>query len=163
MAASTAAIKVADEIWIATALLHREHPERAQFSTEEIRQRIRREQLNPEFRAGAIAAHLSTHMVASEEPDTGGYAMLHKDGRGIRLYKPGDPLHPRRTGKTHPTPEDIPPAYRHLVDWYKTEYCGGEDARFTNDPILRLRGLGKHVWRGIDPDVYVDSLRSGWE
>jgi len=27
------------------------------------------------------------------------------------------------------------------------------------DPILRLRGLGKEVWAGVDPDRYVEQLR----
>ena len=31
------------------------------------------------------------------------------------------------------------------------------------DPILHLRGLGKVVWRGVDPDTYVEELRRGRE
>lgn len=30
------------------------------------------------------------------------------------------------------------------------------------DPILALRGLGKEVWKGVDPDEYVEKLREGW-
>ena len=30
------------------------------------------------------------------------------------------------------------------------------------DPLMELSGLGKSIWKGIDPDAYVDSLREGW-
>jgi hypothetical protein len=32
----------------------------------------------------------------------------------------------------------------------------------TNDGILRLQGLGKEVWAGIDAQAYVDRERSAW-
>ena len=35
--------RVADEVWIATALLHREQPERKDFTIQEIRKRAERE------------------------------------------------------------------------------------------------------------------------
>jgi hypothetical protein len=28
--------------------------------------------------------------------------------------------------------------------------------------ILELRGLGKEVWSGVDPDAYVEQERSSW-
>ena len=37
---------VADEVWIATALLHREHPARENFSVKEIIERVRKEKVN---------------------------------------------------------------------------------------------------------------------
>lgn len=30
------------------------------------------------------------------------------------------------------------------------------------DGIFQLRGLGKKLWRGEDPDEYVLNLRQGW-
>jgi hypothetical protein len=38
-----ASIKVADEVWIATAVLHRENPKRENFSVSEIVAKARRE------------------------------------------------------------------------------------------------------------------------
>jgi len=32
-----------------------------------------------------------------------------------------------------------------------------------NDPILMLSGLGKEIWKDIDPDEYVRKLREGWK
>ena len=29
--------------------------------------------------------------------------------------------------------------------------------------ITALHGLGKEIWEGIDPDQYVESLRSEWD
>lgn len=29
--------------------------------------------------------------------------------------------------------------------------------------ILELRGMGKEVWSGVDPDQYVDRERSSWK
>jgi len=38
-----------------------------------------------------------------------------------------------------------------------------EDAlKSTNDGILRLQGLGKEVWAGVDAQAYVDRERSAW-
>ena len=44
-----------------------------------------------------------------------------------------------------------------------TEKTRDVQEEFEIDPIRKLRGLGKEVWAGIDPDVYVDELRSGCE
>ena len=30
------------------------------------------------------------------------------------------------------------------------------------DPVEELRGLGKEIWEGIDPQEYVDRLRDEW-
>lgn len=29
--------------------------------------------------------------------------------------------------------------------------------------LLRLKGLGKHLWKGIDAQQYIDQLRNEWE
>ena len=41
----TAEVRVADEVWIATALLHRERPRAADFSVKDIEARLEREGL----------------------------------------------------------------------------------------------------------------------
>lgn len=116
-------ITVANEIWIATALLHREHPEREDFAVAEIIDRARRESLIRGFRPG-VYPHVSTHIVASKPPNPGRLRLLHESTRGRRrLYRTGDPFHPDRSGsKTHPGPEELPPKYAALVDWYTCEY-----------------------------------------
>jgi hypothetical protein len=156
-------IKVADECWIALALLTREHPERESFSSREILNQIRREGAHPELRAG-VPAHIHQHNVVNYPPSTARYRMFYRleDG-AFRLYRPGDVSHPERSGKTYPRRAELPPKYHPLLDWYEKDYCkGSAPAEEEEDPILSLRGLGKQIWAGVDPDAYVNELRSGW-
>ncbi len=113
-------ILVADEAWLATALLHREHPDAEDFSLDEIRDRARRE--FHDNRPG-VWQHIVSHCVASNRPNPAQYRMLHGSARGRRrLYRPGDPVHPDRKGKIYPEKRDIPERYRNLVDWYLSDY-----------------------------------------
>jgi hypothetical protein len=40
-------------------------------------------------------------------------------------------------------------------------YIGREETGGAN--LLRLKGLGKHLWKGIDAQKYIDELRNEWE
>ncbi len=118
-------IKVADEVWIGTALLHREHPDRADFSIAEIVDRVAEEGLHRPLRPG-VQIHATQHCVANKRPNPGNYRMLYETGRGRRrLYRLGDETHPYRGGKIVPTRGDIPEAYREFLDWYADEYDRG--------------------------------------
>jgi hypothetical protein len=158
------AIKVADECWIALAKLTREHPDRLSFSAREILERVRKEPVHHELRPG-VQAHIHLHNVGNLPPNTARCCMSCRleDGT-FKLYRSGDPRHPERSGKTHPRRADLPVQYHGLLDWYELEYCGGTAASnlAVEDPILRLRGLGKEVWSGVDPDAFVDGLRADW-
>jgi hypothetical protein len=113
-------ILVADEAWLATALLHREHPAAEDFSLDDIRDRARSE--FHDNRPG-VWQHIVSHCVASNRPNPAQYRMLHSSARGRRrLYRPGDPVHPERKGKIYPEKRDIPERYRRLVDWYLSDY-----------------------------------------
>lgn len=89
--------------------------------------------------------------------------MLYETRRGHRrLFLPGDDWHPdRKDAKTHPEPEALPEEYRDLIVWYQR--FGKSRGGSTDDPILALRGLGREIWQGVDPDEYVSDLRKGWE
>ncbi|HXE75491.1 MAG TPA: hypothetical protein VNN18_07645 [Candidatus Xenobia bacterium] len=157
----TPRIKVADEVWIATALLHRENPRRADFEISEIIERVQREGLCDRLRPG-VYQHIAQHCVANRPASPGRYRMLFATGRKTRrLFRPGDWSHASRRGaKTVPAREDIPAAYHPLLDWYEKDYAAA--GRAQQDPILGLRGLGKDLWKGEDPDEYVRRLREGW-
>ncbi len=116
-------IRVADEVWIATALLHQEQPNRESFSVAEIVDRVALEQLTRRLRAG-VAVHVYQHCVANHRPNPGSHRMLYATaGARRRLFRSGDDYHPyREGGKTAPNREDIPEAYRKLVDWYERDY-----------------------------------------
>ena len=150
-------IKVADEVWIATALLSREQPTRGEFSLKEIEQRLRDENLAGGVRPG-VYPHISVHCVANVPPNPGRYRMLVSTGPSRRrLFREGDPAHPRRDGsKTHPRREDVPAGYHELIDWYEHEWS----ARVVQaDPLLALAGQGRGLWGGESVDEFVAGLR----
>jgi hypothetical protein len=159
-----AKVKVADEVWIATALLHREHPETPDFSIEEIVGRARREGLHEPLRRG-VYVHVVSHCVANRPPNPGRYRMLYetKEGRR-RLYRIGDPYHPDREGsKTTPDREDLPAGYAELLEWYRNWSATARRNLEETDPLLQSRGSGKHIWADEHADEYVNRLRDGWE
>ena len=78
-----ATIRVADEVWIATALLHRQHPERDDFTVGEI---IRRAEAEKVAGAGrlrpGVQVHAYLHCVANKAPNPGRYRMLVETAKG---------------------------------------------------------------------------------
>ena len=154
-------LTLADEVWVTVALLHREHPEAADFSVDEIVERRNAETAMGSARAG-YRVHVLQHCVANRAPNPGRLRVLYETGSGRRrLYRPGDPSHPLRAdAKTHPAAQDLPSDYRGLLDWYSEYVATSSPAQ---DGILALRGLGKGLWADEDPDEYVRRLREGWE
>lgn len=157
-----AKVRVADEVWVATALLHREFPKRADFTIREIVERAARENLHAERRPG-VYVHVVQHCVANRHPDPGRYRMLYETRDGHRrLFKAGDEWHPdRKDGRKRPAADALPDRYRELLEWY--DRWSGNDAEAVEDPILRLRGLGREIWADEAADKYVARLRSGWK
>jgi hypothetical protein len=157
-------ISIANEVWIALATLHRSNSRRESFSTREIMEQIRREKAHPLLRPG-VQWNISLHMVANLAPNPAKLRMLYRlpDG-SYRLYRPGDDVHPRRTGKTQPERAELPEKYRDLLSWYRSSYCSRPPAKpnFDDDPVLRMRGVGKEVWADIDADKFVRDLRANW-
>jgi len=153
-------MKVADEVWVATALLHRENPARPDFSAKEITERAASEHPSEPVRPG-VYVHALQHCVANIPPNTGKYRMLYETGRGRRrLFRPGDSFHPLRSaGKTTPAPEELPDAYLDLLEWYREWSGQGTEP----DPLLALAGSGRALWADEPADAYVRRLREGWE
>ena len=156
----TADIRVADEVWIATALLHREHPDKADFSLKEIEARLIREDIAGGARPG-VMPHISRHCVANAPKDRGRYRILLETGRSRRrLFQPGDPYHPSREGgKSIPDRSAIPAEYHSLLDWYHT-WARIEPSA---DPLLALASRHRRLWRSTNADAYVRELREGFE
>ena len=156
----TAVIRVADEVWIATALLHREHPGAADFSLKQIEARLVREGLTDDKRPG-VYPHLSVHCVANRPPDGGRYRMLFETAPSRRrLFRPGDPYHPKREGgKVVPDRAEIPTKYHALLDWHERDWAPASRA----DPLLALAARHRDLWKTVDPDTYVRQLREGFE
>ncbi|MDE2793084.1 MAG: hypothetical protein OXI81_22075 [Paracoccaceae bacterium] len=157
-------VRVADEVWIATALLHRQHPDAEDFTVGQIVRRAWSENITAaESLRPGVQVHAYLHCVANKPPNPGRYRMLTETAKGRRrLYRPGDPVDPGRSaGKDRPQDDAVPSRYRFLIDWYLHEYVG-DGERSVADPILSLQGLGKEIWADEDADAYVHRLREGW-
>ena len=162
-------VRIADRIWIATALLHQTHPSRADFSKNEIRQQIADETLADDVERGTINAHLNEHCVANVAPSSGKYRMLYQTELGnLRLFRSGDPTHPARSqlraaSKVIPRQQEIPERYLPLLGWYTNwvkEFVPPEPRpSWEDDPLIGLVGSGKHIWADEHADEYVDRLR----
>jgi hypothetical protein len=162
-------LKLADEVWLATAMLHRRKPECADFSIEQIVEfaktakelRLLLQPLRPGF-----YVHVVQHCVANRPPNPGRYRMLFETAPGRRrLFRPGDSYHPKREGgKTLPQPDDFPENwFRGILTWYR-DWCT-ETARraVEDDSLLALYGSGKDLWADEHADEYVRRLREAWE
>jgi len=165
-AATRTGVKVADEVWIATALLHQKFPEQFDFAIGEIMESARqmwRESVGP-LRPG-FYVHVVQHCVANRAPNPGRPRMLVETAPGRRrLFRPGDYYHPEREGaKTTPSRESMPSGYSGLLNWYR-DWCSAAGSKAqAEDTLLALRGSGKHLWAHEHADEYVRRIREGWE
>ncbi len=123
----------ADEAWITTALLHREHPDRKDFTMQEI---VRRAEhvAGPEPLRPAVKHHVSHHAEAQTRPNPGAAlpavrnrpraggddssGLATRDTRTARTAVAGKSR--RRSGYC--------PKYRPWVDWY---HSGSDENRFS--------------------------------
>lgn len=122
----TADVTVSDAVWIATALLQREAPDKPSFSVEEIVERVG-EGVLPARDAHRVEIHATLQCVANMRPNPSDlrYLVATPDG-GRRLFRPGDPQHPDRyEGAMHPEDPALPPAFRDLLPWYQNTYLAG--------------------------------------
>lgn len=179
-------ITCATEVFLATALLHREQPERSDFMIQEIVNRAAEVNMTGEFRSG-VNVHASQHCVANRPPNPAKNRMLFATGKHTRrLLLPGDEVHQGRTGRIFPDLDEVPEKYRALLDWARKRY---ENAVLATHPrqsapalasgnerkkpvqtserwlesLFELEGLGKEHWKNTDPDEFVRQLREGWE
>jgi hypothetical protein len=181
----TTEVSCAVEVFVATALLHRENPGRDEFTIQEIVNRAARENITGELRSG-VSVHTSQHCVANKAPNPGKHRMLFATGKHTRrLLLRADHAHPERSGKIFPDPGEVPEKYLPLLEWAKARYEKGEpqstakrdrnaEAPPTNgadaktperwlESLFELEGLGKEYWQDFDPDDFVRKLREGWE
>lgn len=58
-----------------------------------------------------------------------------------------------------PARDHVPGKYHRLLDWYEREWAPARAA----DPLLSLADRHRDIWKGVDADEYVRSLREGFE
>ena len=162
-------VKVADELFLVVALLHRENPDRTSFEIREILERAKREGLGDDRSdQKSLKQHAYQHAAANMPPDVRGgkYRMVFREpDNTVRLLCPTDYVHPDRYQKLYPSAEEVPRKYHELLDWAKSRCQGmaAEKAARWLAGLHQLKGLGKDIWKGIDVDEYVRGLREGWE
>ncbi len=158
-----ASVKVADQVWVVTALLHREHPEREDFGVDEILARARREPVSRPLRP-SFHVHVLQHCVANRPPNPGRWRMLVETAPGRRrLFRPDDAYDPvRERARAVPEASEVPAEYHELLSWYRREYARRPRHPRGADPLLALRGSGRQLWTDEPADVYVQRLREGW-
>ena len=161
---SATQVKVADEVWLIMAMLHRDHPDRSDFGIDEIMERARQVKITSDLRTG-FYAHVIQHCVANRAPNSGRYRMLYETQPGRRrLFRTGDSYDLAREGsKMQPSSEDLPEQYRELLQWYRSWSAQAVAQAIENDPLLALRGSGKEIWADEHADDFVRRLREGWE
>jgi len=158
------ALKVADEVWIATAILHRAQPSRLDFSINEIVEQAKLVSQASPLRPG-VYVHVVQHCVANRPPNPGRYRMLFETAEGQRrLFRRGDSYNPDREGsKITPEAQDMPSEYYDLLSWYEQWSARSAATAAAKDPLLALRGSGKQLWVHEHADEYVENLRKGWD
>lgn len=162
-------VRIADRLWIATALLQKGHPSRTAFSKSEILESLKTEGLVAGAERGTLNAHLDQHLIANLPPSSGKYRMLFETTDGnLRLFRSGDVAHParlqlRKPSKSFPRPQEVPQRYHYLLHWYeawsKEPHALDEPVNYEDDPLIRLVGSGKHIWAEEHADEYVENLR----
>ena len=157
-------VRIADEVWIVTALLHRDNPALSDFSIDEIMERAVEEHISGAIRPG-VYVHVVQHCVANRPPNPARYRILLETRPGRRrLFHKGDAYHPAREGsKMIPKPDEIPARYSDLLPWYRDWSSAATIASPGTDPLLALAGSGKALWADEHADEYVRRLREGWE
>lgn len=157
-------LSAADAIWVATALLQREHPEKTDFAVSEIVDKVKSEQLSNR-QPMTIYVHANQHCVANRPPNNMRLRMLVETPTGSRrLFHEGDAYHPLRANtRIIPREEALPQAFRPLLRWYEDWSKQHALPLDQSDPLLRLVGSGKHIWADEHADEYVSRLRQGWE
>ena len=122
---------IADEVWIACAMLHCENRKRQSFKKEEIVGKIRLEfgSVKP-----AHDVHLSLNCIANKLPNPANYKLLYLcDDGSLRLFNEyTDKAHPERRGKVRPVKDELPQKYHYLLEYYDFAYLKNR----TSDAII---------------------------
>jgi hypothetical protein len=129
-------MRVADAVWAATALLHRENPNAEDFEVREIVSRAIRENFVGGFRPG-LQPHVSWHCVANKKPNGGRYRMLYETIRGRRRLLRGT------TGVTPTAMATSDPKRQNFRQHAKRSSIGTTPSTRSGSGSQSLRRLGR--------------------
>ena len=160
-------VRVVEEVWIATCLLHLDFPDRLDFSVDEISLRTEQERITEKKRSSAsIRTHVSLHCVANKPSNSCNVRYLYETSRGRRrLFNPADPFHDdRKDGQQLPRTEELPDRYKFLLGLHWLKFVGLEATEKNKGllELIRLPELGNTDWLQRTADEHVAMLRSNW-
>jgi hypothetical protein len=159
MTQHTLELKVADAVWVATAMLHQERPGAEGFEVADIEEKVKQEHLTDK-KDSSIYLHANQHCVANRPPNDAKLRMLFETRSGLRrLYCPSDTFHAERDGRMVPKASDLPERLLPLLQWYERWCAKMRSRRAVDDPLLELAGAGKGLW-SQDAVAYVNRLRA---
>jgi len=152
---------IADSVWLATALLHREKSHASDFSVQEIIAKSLAARLVESYRPG-LSVYCSKHCVANKSPNPVRDRILVETARGRRrLFRTGDPFHPdRQNGKIRPEKKDIPIEYQPVVDWYDQIYCKQGASSQSAPEVNTLHQFPTDLRSGDSGIAGLDGMRS---
>ena len=156
-------LSIADTIWLATALLHRTHPQANGFTHEAILRKATG--LNPSLNPRSVSTHLSTHCVASKKANPATLRILTENPDGsLRLFRTGDPFHPTRSqGRMSPKTNVLPEQYKYLLQSHGESPSSKLHQSPTEDPILAISGVGKEMWKKLGGgESFIRALRADY-
>jgi hypothetical protein len=161
MPTAGAKLSIADTIWLATAMLHRAHPQAKGFSHETILRKAT--ELDPSLNPRSVSTHLSTHCVASKKANPATLRILTENPDGsLRLFRVGDSFHTtRRAGRMAPKAHALPVQYEYLLQNQTEKPSINLDYSPEDDPILAISGVGKEMWKKLGGgEAFIRALRS---
>ena len=157
-------VSCAVEVFLATALLHREQPERKDFTIQEIVNRAARENITGEMRSG-VNVHASQHCVANKAPNPAKHRMLFATGKHTRrLVLPEDEVHPERTGRFSLRPLNSPSGIFRCWSGPRrgTSQAGSQPTRGTAFRLAVVRFSRMRRGR-LDAGLSLSSSLKGWD
>ena len=121
-------VKIADAIWVATAMLHESEGVHASFSKDRICDQVVNE-IDSSKNVGSIMHNISVHCLANRpaKSKSDNHCKLYMESKEkYRLYRTGeddrDPS--RRACSVEPDRGRLLPEHHKWIDWYRRVYCG---------------------------------------
>jgi hypothetical protein len=150
-------LKIADAIWVATALLHLGRPAQNAFTIDEIVEKTVSLGLTNAAEK-SIRQHVLQHCEALSKPQPNRSRILYATRTTHRrLFRTNDRCHAGREGApTHPEWSALPPEYDHLRHWYEEVWNVRSQEQ---DPLLAAIGTGREIWADQHADEYIAELR----
>ena len=157
-------LKVADEVWIAVALLHREHLRLPIFPLKKSLTVLGGKASTNLFVPGSTFTSSCIASPIARRTRAATVCLSKRRRAADASFAEEMPIiRTAQTQKSVRNPRICPLGYVDLLDWYRDWSIAASRSLVEADPLLQARGSGKHLWADEHADEYVRRLREGWE